>query len=761
MLVNSSRTHNISTPQSSSHLLRPSSSNSSFSQLSQHSQLHHDNSSLPSPPHHSSNDLSGRALFNHLPHASAEPSPSDLNGKELQGFFNHHSGSDRNQFIDTSNIPISSIDQYMANGFDFPPSQVTGYPFHGLPDATESLTLWDLGGGNIGNGVANSIESISRNQQGTAGQSRPSSASMPSRPAPSPQHRHRTAAAQPAAIAGRGLRVNDQPTAKPTNLRQGRPREQSSARNHLPTPSQTPTQDSFFASSNNAGSQQLTPEKNNFNNAVAAASQAMNSALLDAAAAAAQHSDDAPGMSHSGRPSFSSIGHEPATPMGSIRDLNNQHGIKASHNGEIPIPSKDVEAWLQDYLLSVYDSDSNTRSMVPKLERTVTDAINDELYMPSAMPAMNSVSNHGYLVPQTNPMVNDRLHAAQMARSNSSQSSQSQGLSPYRPTSPWVAGSKLNPGNQLRQQQQQMEGPSLQDLSYQTSPQSDSEPKTISPQEAMLDYKPSPNELPLFPPSSSTYAQHNIMASSSGAQQYPTTTMAFGNIGATTVGWNPALQSMTTAPMQSFNNFLAPSTQMGSFPMSAPFGSPHITRQMEHTPEFPAHLTSMDSSASEAAPPSSIASTMTGTSPKPVDSSAHTGAFSCTYHGCSERFPSAQKLQKHKRDAHRRNSGVTPGVGSGMTSAQLMERNSQTGPHKCMRENPTTNKPCNLIFSRPYDLTRHEDTIHNSKKMKSQCALCQPKKEFSRSDALTRHMRVVHPEVDFPGKHRRRGGASP
>jgi hypothetical protein len=23
---------------------------------------------------------------------------------------------------------------------------------------------------------------------------------------------------------------------------------------------------------------------------------------------------------------------------------------------------------------------------------------------------------------------------------------------------------------------------------------------------------------------------------------------------------------------------------------------------------------------------------------------------------------------------------------------------------------------------------------------------------------LTRHMRVVHPEIDFPGKHRRRGG---
>jgi uncharacterized Zn-finger protein len=94
-----------------------------------------------------------------------------------------------------------------------------------------------------------------------------------------------------------------------------------------------------------------------------------------------------------------------------------------------------------------------------------------------------------------------------------------------------------------------------------------------------------------------------------------------------------------------------------------------------------------------------------------------------------------------------------------MSAAELMERNSQAGPHKCERINPGTGKPCNAIFSRPYDLTRHEDTIHNIRKQKSRCALCQEEKLFSRSDALTRHMRVVHPEVDFPGKYRRRGGA--
>jgi uncharacterized Zn-finger protein len=145
-------------------------------------------------------------------------------------------------------------------------------------------------------------------------------------------------------------------------------------------------------------------------------------------------------------------------------------------------------------------------------------------------------------------------------------------------------------------------------------------------------------------------------------------------------------------------------------------------------------------------------------SPKP-DSSADTGTYSCTYHGCLQRFSTPQKLQKHKRDAHRNNPNVTPGIGSGMSTAQLMERNSQTGPHKCERINPTTSKACNAIFSRPYDLTRHEDTIHNARKQKVRCAICTEEKTFSRADALTRHMRVVHPEVDFPGKHttRRKG----
>ncbi|KAK6428389.1 hypothetical protein LTR95_015468, partial [Oleoguttula sp. CCFEE 5521] len=146
-------------------------------------------------------------------------------------------------------------------------------------------------------------------------------------------------------------------------------------------------------------------------------------------------------------------------------------------------------------------------------------------------------------------------------------------------------------------------------------------------------------------------------------------------------------------------------------------------------------------------------------------------------------------LQRHKRDFHRaqaaaiahtktesdaasgtasaahseddnsqspRSSASPAPSASGLTSAALLARNSQAGPHKCTRVNPSTGKPCNTIFSRPYDLTRHEDTIHNNRKMKVRCPYCREEKSFSRNDALTRHMRVVHPEMENQGKRRSR-----
>ena len=85
-------------------------------------------------------------------------------------------------------------------------------------------------------------------------------------------------------------------------------------------------------------------------------------------------------------------------------------------------------------------------------------------------------------------------------------------------------------------------------------------------------------------------------------------------------------------------------------------------------------------------------------------------------------------------------------------------RNRHHSPFRCDRPNPTTGKPCNAVFPRAYDLTRHEDTIHSARKQRIRCIHCVEDKNFSRRDALTRHMRVVHPDVDYPGRKRRRAG---
>ncbi|KFY30561.1 hypothetical protein V493_01834 [Pseudogymnoascus sp. VKM F-4281 (FW-2241)] len=125
----------------------------------------------------------------------------------------------------------------------------------------------------------------------------------------------------------------------------------------------------------------------------------------------------------------------------------------------------------------------------------------------------------------------------------------------------------------------------------------------------------------------------------------------------------------------------------------------------------------------------------------PAKSNANSGTYTCTYHGCTLRFDTVTKLKLHKRDRHRPSAPLICGVAAAL-------RDSQAGPHKCERINPSTDKPCNAIFSRPYDLTRHEDTTHNAWKEEVHCQFCTV--ILSRIDALPRHMRMVHPEIVHP-----------
>ncbi|ORY85452.1 hypothetical protein BCR37DRAFT_391233 [Protomyces lactucae-debilis] len=132
---------------------------------------------------------------------------------------------------------------------------------------------------------------------------------------------------------------------------------------------------------------------------------------------------------------------------------------------------------------------------------------------------------------------------------------------------------------------------------------------------------------------------------------------------------------------------------------------------------------------------------------------------------CGRNFEKQTSLTAHKRvhnkataSASRSPTGVAGDVDdgddfvpppdadderSGSSSAQF----SKNGPHRCDWIIPSTGQRCGTVFSRPYDLVRHQDTIHGKKRKEFRCEICKSaavEKVFSRNDALVRHMRHVH-----------------
>jgi hypothetical protein len=311
------------------------------------------------------------------------------------------------------------------------------------------------------------------------------------------------------------------------------------------------------------------------------------------------------------------------------------------------------------------------------------------------------------------------------------------------------------------QQKAENDARALQRQLERTSPEQTT-PKTISPKDVDLVYHESEEDAntPLFPPQQQS-SQHlpvnfrqpqELLEIDDSVSHRSYGSMATSRRESTST----YSASSQATPQQSNFNFIPPAVPGSArqIPQQYPF-VPQARRQPSNlsnvTEEFSATLVSMESSSSEYAPESSDIK-------KPTATTADTGTYTCTYHGCTLRFDTPAKLQRHKREGHRNSAAViSGGEEGGMTSAA--QRNSQAGPHKCERINPSTGKPCNTIFSRPYDLTRHEDTIHNARKQKVHCPYCTEEKTFSRNDALTRHLRVVHPDQVDSSKNRRRGGA--
>jgi hypothetical protein len=396
------------------------------------------------------------------------------------------------------------------------------------------------------------------------------------------------------------------------------------------------------------------------------------------------------------------------------------------------------------------DSEVNGRrkgfnANVPKLDRTMTDIYSDELYNPNFAITSTSESQSNTTAMSQNDLFSQRINAANSQHLSAAQSPASSGSrdrSPFRTGSPFAHQSSnanmvsqgnapFNSAQRMREQTKAAREAALvrQQMASRTEPHTP--PKTISPKDAMLEFHDDGDgNFPLFPQETTNFEMDQFakaMMPQSMAGSCPPL-----------LGAHPATAQLGYMPSQ-----MSTSLQI---PQQYPF----IARSQDL--ETPPRLGSTGSSATG----SSIESP--GHISRPLNTAADSGTYTCTYHGCTLRFDTPALLQKHKREGHRQVQGLASSMrpqdlGMGMASSLL---NSQAGPHRCDRINPSTGKPCGTVFSRPYDLTRHEDTIHNARKQKVRCDLCTEEKTFSRADALTRHYRVCHPHAEVPGKQRRR-----
>jgi hypothetical protein len=421
---------------------------------------------------------------------------------------------------------------------------------------------------------------------------------------------------------------------------------------------------------------------------------------------------------------------------------------------------------------------------VPKLDRTMTDIYSDELYSPNFTITSASPPAQAQLsMSPSNDLFAQRLQAANSQHLSAVQSPASAGT---RNNSPFRHGSPLAPNlqdfsqgptqllqqqqQQQSQQQQQQQPPqhqqqpqirlnSAQQLREKRKQEQDAEalrqhfnrnanhqsqqqgtPSTISPKDAMLEFNDTDeSNFPLFPPHETNMGLDHL--NKSAANQ-----AAVQNVQNMQAA---AVAAAAATPLQHAFNFSMPSN------VQLPQQYPFIARptQQQATPPV-SNFSRVGSTETESSEVSMA---------RPARTVADGGTYTCTYHGCTLRFETPALLQKHKREGHRQTntlSAVRPSVPAA-ASPGIPDTlvGSQAGPHRCDRINPSTGKPCATVFSRPYDLTRHEDTIHNARKQKVRCNMCTEEKTFSRADALTRHYRVCHPEVELPGKHRRRGGA--
>lgn len=434
-----------------------------------------------------------------------------------------------------------------------------------------------------------------------------------------------------------------------------------------------------------------------------------------------------------------------------------------------------MDTWMDEYLQGFLptaplpqfklERTASDSKKPPTLDRTVSDieaAQSDSLYNPNLDVYSNKRISHIAPQPRPNDVINQRLQAANsqhlMATSQPPMTVSTRDHSPFRQNSPLAPAmqydepaqaTSLQTARQVREQQNMEFNARVlqQQIAHASAAQGQNAAETISPKDinTNLVYNEREEDAnnPLFPTSTSPMrGQQQVRPSPpSLVQQFSESgDDGYASMATTRRGSSSAYSSSSAQQQQGNYNFGAPAMPSNR---QMPNAYPFVARQHTQTPEFnrdfPSTLTPMGSSSSDYMPDNSVT--------RPSTTTADGGTYTCTYHGCTRRFETPAKLQQHKREDHRNSALRDAGMTSTASASGPSRVQTQSGPHRCDRINPSTNKPCNTVFSRPYDLTRHEDTIHNQKRQKLKCEHCDEEKTFSRADALTRHYRVVHPHL--------------
>lgn len=157
------------------------------------------------------------------------------------------------------------------------------------------------------------------------------------------------------------------------------------------------------------------------------------------------------------------------------------------------------------------------------------------------------------------------------------------------------------------------------------------------------------------------------------------------------------------------------------------------------TTESCSELSSISSSPfSSPSPPSSSSSASQSQSGQPA-----TRRSSVSVSSSSSSCASPPSLDSKSRSTANSTAPTSTTLSSSASKRRVTT--SHHGPHRCEIANQTTGRPCGKVFSRPYDLIRHQDTIHAPVRKTYTCPVCGPdSKTFSRMDALSRHIRVKH-----------------